>query len=726
MPTFEQAYMVIAKKLQLPQVNDHKADVMQLVVDYLNREENGPWLMVLDNADDLEMFTTSSSLTTRTPLTNYIPRSTSGRLIITTRDSHAGLALSRGKPALTVYPLNPNDASLLFLTSLVDEPKPDTNIIRQILSVLDCLPLAITQACAYINRNSITTTQYLALLSENDAGLRDLLSDDQYDLRRGFDSVIRTWKLSFDQIRRQYAIAAKVLSVMAFLDRQDIPRDLLRDLTGSQQQLTSALGTLQAFSLIRAERGAETYSMHRLVQFVTCVWQEMEGSKSQHQEEALNLVVAKFPVAENEDPLMCQSLLPHAYAVQDGVMRTSAIQVNLSDLQYNMSWFEDWCGHYQIAQDLCSIALETRKAVLGPGHLHTLHAFDLFGSILRKQGDYSKAALIHKENFKQKELTLGASHIDTVQSLCDLTDIYILQGDFKAAEDSARKVFTARSEIIGPEHLSTLSIKTTLAYIFMLRGNLDEAHELAENAVESYQTFLGREHEKTLRCTATLCQILREMGEYPEAITRSLEVVSVRREILGPEHPHTLTAINNLAMLRRKTGEFKISEQLYRETITILERTLGIEHPETMASSSNLAVVLRDQERFKEAEHWNRLILERRARVLGESNPRTLITLNELAILLDMMGKYDEAFEVATRGLQARLSALGEEHPDCATSLCTLASVLRHRGDLEPARELLERALGIRVRMLKETHPDTLGCGQLLEAVLEEQKVLAS
>jgi len=138
---------------------------------------------------------------------------------------------------------------------------------------------------------------------------------------------------------------------------------MLRGLAESQQQLTSALGVLQAFSLIKAERGADTYSMHRLVQFVTCVWQEMQGTKSEHQEQALNLVVSKFPAAENEDPARSQSLLPYAYAVQDCAADSNSVRVKLSDLQYNMSWFEDWRGHYRVAKGLCSAALQTRKTV---------------------------------------------------------------------------------------------------------------------------------------------------------------------------------------------------------------------------------------------------------------------------------------------------------------------------------------------------------------------------
>jgi len=234
-PKFEQAYMAIARKLHLPGIDDAKADVMELVAEHLGEEDTGPWLLVLDNADDLEMLTVSPVPTQFPPLAKYIPRTTAGRMIITTRDAHVGLVLTGGRDPLSVHPLTPNDASILLRTSLVDEPDPEPDTVIQILNILDCLPLAITQACAYINRNKIKTTQYLALLTENDAGLRNLLSDDQYDLRRGFDSVnsvIRTWKLSFDQIQSKYAVAAQFLSVMSFsIDRKSLERcsaDLLR------------------------------------------------------------------------------------------------------------------------------------------------------------------------------------------------------------------------------------------------------------------------------------------------------------------------------------------------------------------------------------------------------------------------------------------------------------------------------------------------------------------
>lgn len=53
---FEQAYKSIATKLELPGCDDPKTDVLGLVSRWLGDVDNGRWLMILDNADDIDVF----------------------------------------------------------------------------------------------------------------------------------------------------------------------------------------------------------------------------------------------------------------------------------------------------------------------------------------------------------------------------------------------------------------------------------------------------------------------------------------------------------------------------------------------------------------------------------------------------------------------------------------------------------------------------------------------
>ena len=137
-----------------------------------------------------------------------------------------------------------------------------------LLKTLDCLPLAITQAAAFISENYCTIGDYLEMLQSSDSDQIELLSEDLYDPRRDADarsSVVRTWKLSYDLVRTRKPQAAEILALMAVLDRQGIPKSLLHRDDERSIEFITAIGMLQSFSLIEAEKGGDVFIMHRLV-----------------------------------------------------------------------------------------------------------------------------------------------------------------------------------------------------------------------------------------------------------------------------------------------------------------------------------------------------------------------------------------------------------------------------------------------------------------------------
>ena len=53
---FEEAYLGIGRLLEIPGITDEKADVKVLVKQHLSRESTGKWLLVVDNADDIDIW----------------------------------------------------------------------------------------------------------------------------------------------------------------------------------------------------------------------------------------------------------------------------------------------------------------------------------------------------------------------------------------------------------------------------------------------------------------------------------------------------------------------------------------------------------------------------------------------------------------------------------------------------------------------------------------------
>ncbi len=234
--------------------------------------------MVLDNADDLDMFFAKPiSIATESecalPLTDYLPRSLKGLMLITTRDERLGRRLAGRRASIVVDPMSPQEAQELLKNWEMQSPgNSDLDHSSQLLEALGYIPLAITQAAAFISENHVTPTKYLEAFRRSDSDVQDLLGQDLGDLRRdsqSHSSVIKTWKISFELISKQKQRAAEMLSLMAVLDRQGIPESLLRYDTDRDVDFTTALGTLLAFSLIKAGGDGSGYELHRLVQLAT-------------------------------------------------------------------------------------------------------------------------------------------------------------------------------------------------------------------------------------------------------------------------------------------------------------------------------------------------------------------------------------------------------------------------------------------------------------------------
>ena len=243
---------------------------------------------------------------------------------------------------MEVPPLSPQEATDLFQSKAkAAVGSSDKHSTERLLDVLEYNPLAITQAAAFMSRNRMTTQSYLEDL-EREQNLADYLSQELQDPRRplGFpNSVFRTWKLSFDQILAQEPQTAKLLSLMAMLDPQRVPKKLLRPLVERDVDSRMAIGTLDGFALISQEIRRKTYTIHPLVQASVLYWLEQKDEKVAYASQALQLLVEKFPDANHECKETCESMLAHAQAVLCHKCTLESDMRNRAALLYNVGWF---------------------------------------------------------------------------------------------------------------------------------------------------------------------------------------------------------------------------------------------------------------------------------------------------------------------------------------------------------------------------------------------------
>lgn len=713
------AFRDIAVRLKLPGYDEPNADLWNLAVRYLSSNQHLRWLMVLDNADDVDLMIDGPKA-----LAKAVREFRNGAVIITTRDRYIARTIVDTKECvITVNNLSLGDASRLFRSKLPCDSKIDTAIELEILDILEYLPLCIIQAASYLDQSRISMSEYFLELTESEQSLIEILDDEHVDLRRGFDtpnSVLKAWKLSFEKIRDRYRQAAELLSVMAFLDRQDIPRGLLKDIIPSRHQLNSALGTLQGFCLIRAEVEDEVFRMHRLVQLATKVW--LRNDAQRYQATALRLVHDLFPPSDSEDLDLKRMLLPHGKKMESYIFNEAPLTLLLAQLQFKLAACEWHAGQYDSAAATCQISYDKCKSLLGEHHVDTLRIAGFLGTIKVSQGFWDEAYTIQSKTLRLKEIVFGSTHFETVDTMSDLADVREKQGQFSDAEELMQRVHQVRSASLGECHRKTLQSLMSLATYSRRQARYQEAEKLGRQALNDYEKTLGCDHVLTLASAYALAGTLRESGHYKEVITMSKRVVDGRKHIFGDYHPHTLLAVNNLALGYRLNGDLSTAEHLYRDVCATNQKLGRMNHPDGIQAFQNLAVVLGDLGNVEEAERIGRDTLSRRRVVLGEKHLSTMNTAETLAINLEHQGKYREAENLATEAYMVRQQRLGSSHTYTLDTLFVLGSIKEHTGRISDAICDFQRVRDGRLKVLGEDHPTTKATMLRLQRLREKSE----
>jgi tetratricopeptide (TPR) repeat protein len=605
---FDQGYKEIARKLKLPGLHDPAVGIVKSVYDWLSEDDSGLWLLVLDNADDQEMFFGSSGGSTSQdvlqqqlgPLTQYLPRSALGSTLITTRDRRVGERFAERDKPIFVLPLEAEEAKSMLLSRLPDHLGWTAAEVFELLESLQRLPLAITQAASYISEECVTVARYLELLRPGNADSKALLAQDYYDSRRHRDihnSVFQTWKLSFDQIRKQVPRAAEVLSMMCVLDKQSISRKLLHDEGENQVVFDRALATLKNFSMIQEENSQQTYEIHRLVQLSTQWWLEERKTLAKWQERALEVLVRECPSrADLEDWKAWESISPHISVFQGYHFEHEKQLLQYAGITSRMGEYNLALGRYEIALKMEEAALTVQQELLGKEHPDTLISMNVMASVLNNQGKYEEAEEMHQQVLRLRKIVLGKEHPNTLKSMNNLANVLSNQGKYEEAKEIHQQVFGLWRTIRGKEHPDTLISMNNLANVLNDQGKYKEAEEMHQQALRLMEIVLGKEHPGTLASMNNLANVLKNQGKYEKAEVMHQRTLGLKETVLGKEHPRTLASICNLANVLSNQKRYSEASVLYQRALNGYGKTLSTDHPTVQACQTDYTRLLNEMQ----------------------------------------------------------------------------------------------------------------------------------
>lgn len=311
--SFEQACAEIVRILQIRCAAENK-DVKDLLRQHLSCKTAGKWLLIVDNADDMDvLFGAASSK----GIIDYLPESEDGLTLFTSRRQEVAQSLVGGD-VVELGKLSEEEAIAFVRESLSWKDLGQDKAITTLLTELAYLPLAIAQAVAYINTNKGTTiTAYLRLLKNTDEDIVSLMSREFRDstrYRQSANAVATTWVVSFNQILKENATAADLLGFMSCIEWKAIPRSILPKVQ-PEARMDNAIGTICSYSFAIRRVNEEVYDMHRLVHLATRIWLDRNGRGLETRKKAIEHVAKVFPSNDWENREVWGEYLPHALRV---------------------------------------------------------------------------------------------------------------------------------------------------------------------------------------------------------------------------------------------------------------------------------------------------------------------------------------------------------------------------------------------------------------------------
>ncbi|GII76743.1 hypothetical protein Sru01_17250 [Sphaerisporangium rufum] len=695
----------LAEALDLP-TRDTVADAAKAAKEALRLgRPHGRWLLIFDNADDPK------------DLEPYLPSGT-GHILITSRNP----AWSQVADPLEINVFT-REESVEHLRRRA--PGLSLSDADKVASALGDLPLAIEQAGAWLQQTGMPSDEYVVLLEKQAAKmLQQAEQPTDYPT-----SVVTTWDLSFDRLRRQSPASARLLELLAFFGPEPVALDMLycdamleclRPLDSRMSDklmLGPVIRQLGRYALARVDQAANSIQVHRLIQAVVRARMDSDQRETTVHEVHRILVAGRPRRGDTDDPEnwpRYDEIWPHLGPSDAAECDEEAIRTLLID-RVRYLWKR---GEYEASLRLGNELEEKWNVKLGVDDRQTVHLRFHIANTLRSMGRYAEAHDVDTQVLTHQTRELGETHPYTLSTAGSLAADLRALGDFQGALRVGRQTYDRTKDLFDEDHPRTLMAAHNLGISLRLAGDFIAARDLDQETVEHRRKVIGARHPYTLHTTTHLARDLRELGHFSEAVEMMRQTAELYGQVLGESFVETLRAATGLATSLRRAGLEREARALAEETYERYVQRYGSGHPEAVLCRLELAACQARTGEPAAARNAAAEVTEYYRRTLGDEHPNTLVAAINLACYRRHWEDPAPDDGLAESTYRAFIDKLGPDHPltlNCATNVANGRS---EAGDLAGAEELLQDTLRRLTAILGPEHPDTLVCEANLSVTL--------
>ncbi|KAI1767803.1 TPR-like protein [Hypoxylon sp. FL1150] len=639
--SFDQAYAELAYRLSIP--IEEEQDPKESVRRYLSLESTGKWLLIIDNADNSELL--FGSFDEPGGINGYLPQSNNGLILFTTRSREVAISAA-GSDVIDLHEMNLEEATTFLGKTLTNKKlSEDETMVNELLQELTYLPLAITQAAAYLNRNQMTIEKYLALLRSTEQGMVSLMSREFQDNTRypgSQNAVATTWLVSFDEIRKSDPPAAYILSFISYIEPKAIPQSLLPQ-RWSDEEMEYAIGTLLGYAfLVRQEEG-DMFDMHRLVHISIRVWLQgqqrttqpdnLAKDESPHQTnplivETLQHIVLVFPNHHEENRKLWRQYLPHALRILE---RSSELEI---DERYELFYSIGRCLYKDRRFTEAAKAFEEtytwRKEHAYHDTNDQMTLEDWLAGAYQNTGRNKQAIEIF-ERIAIRRKTLPENNQDRLLSEWQLATAYRDDERIKEAIEILERVVAIERRTLVEEDNNRLASERNLAIAYLNDGRIKEAIEMIERIVAIQRRTLVEEDNNRIASEHVLAMAYQDDGRIKEAIEILERVVAIEKRTLEEEDNSRLTSEYNLAWVYLENNEVQEAIARFEHVVAIWRKTMPEEDYKRLRSEHELARSYLEDGRVQEAIILLKHVVAVRAKTLTVDDSERVASQDLLA-----------------------------------------------------------------------------------------------
>ena len=617
------AFDEIAKRVKIPGHQDPGADTLRLVKEWFESDASGQWLLIVDNVDDAELLYPSRPHCIR--YADYLPRSETGSILLTTRNGKVGHEFAAVHNVLTLASMNAEE-SMSLLSARLGAYRSEESL-KELTEELGRIPLALVQAASFMTQNEMTVEGYLQLYRQSDWTKIQMLSNSFENEERDALSknpIATTWTVSFEYIRKHDPQAADLLSFISALANEGVPEFLLPH--GSDAvKYEKAIGTLQAFSFISTryvdfeESRHRLFDFHRLVRVAMRNWLTMNGRYDTCTAHAITelAIVIDRPDLQKYD--FVSQLIPHATEL-----------LALEQLQ-GIFGHEDVPAIFLKHKRKKRFSLLHRKAKEECMHESSIcprctdSILDFVARALFIVQDYDSSISFHKRSLAICTHLYGDSHWKSLDSLCRLVWVNKTLSEFETAEILCRKLIANSKPKFGPVGVYTLRGMIELISILKARGKYAEAIAVERQLMDICHRDMDQTHSDiNLERLTALADILNMRREYGEGAKYQLRVVEGYESTVGLQNLNTINALRDLAETLFDLSRYDEAANSERLALESSESLWGLGDPFTIYDMLRLSRILRWQSKITEADDLSESALSISAKTFGDTNPTYL------------------------------------------------------------------------------------------------------